>query len=164
MRARFHPRDGQLYVSGLRGWQTSGVKDGSFQRVRYTGAPVTMPSQLRVAKNGIQITFTGPLEASSVTDLQSYSLEQWNYKYSGDYGSPEFSVEKPGEQHHDKVAVQAARLSADRKTVFLEIAGLRPVMQMKIKFALTAADGASVAQEIYNTIHRLGGVLNASSP
>ena len=164
MRARFHPRDGQLYVSGLRGWQTSGVKDGSFQRVRYTGGAVNLPSQLHIAKNGIQISFTGALDPASATDLQNYSLEQWNYKYGGDYGSPEFSVEKPGEQHHDQVAVQAARLSADKKTVFLEIAGLRPVMQMKIKFALTAADGASVAQEIYNTIHRLGGVLNASSP
>ena len=72
-------------------------------------------------------------------------------------------MEKPGEQHHDKVAVQTARLSADRKTVFLEIAGLKPVMQMKIKFALTAADGSPVAQEIYNTIHRVGGELKLSA-
>ncbi len=163
MRARFNQRDGQLYVSGLRGWQTSGVKDGSFQRVRYTGAPVNLPSEMKIAKNGIQITFTGALDAASVTDLENYSLEQWNYKYSGDYGSPEFSVEKPGEQHHDKVAVQAARLSADRKTVFLEIAGLKPVMQMKIKFNLTAADGSRVAQEIYNTIHRVGGELKSNA-
>ncbi len=164
MRARFHPRDGQLYVSGLRGWQTSGVKDGSFQRVRYTGAAVNLPSALHIAKNGVQIAFTSALDPASATDLQNYSLEQWNYKYSGDYGSPEFSVEKPGEQHHDPVAVQAARLSPDRKTVFLEIAGLRPVMQMKIKFALTAADGSPVAQEIYNTIHRVGGELKLGPP
>ena len=40
MRARFNPHDGQLYVSGLKGWQTSGAKDGCLQRVRYTGASV----------------------------------------------------------------------------------------------------------------------------
>ena len=37
MRARFNPVDGQLYVAGLKGWQTNGAKDAAFQRVRYTG-------------------------------------------------------------------------------------------------------------------------------
>jgi hypothetical protein len=39
--------------------------------------------------------------------------------------------------------------------VFLEISGLRPVMQMKIKFAIKSADGPPVAWEIYNTINRV---------
>ena len=40
MRGRMNPRDSQVYVCGLRGWQTTGVKNGALQRVRYTGAPV----------------------------------------------------------------------------------------------------------------------------
>ena len=40
MRARFNTVDGQLYLCGLKGWQTRGTKDGIFQRVRYTGATV----------------------------------------------------------------------------------------------------------------------------
>ena len=32
---------------------------------------------------------------------------------------------------------------------------MKPVMQMKIKFALKAADGAPVSWEIYNTINRV---------
>ena len=35
--ARFNPRDGQLYVSGMAGWGTYTPDDGCFQRVRYTG-------------------------------------------------------------------------------------------------------------------------------
>jgi len=31
-RARFNPRDGQLWVVGLKGWQTKGVRDGALQR------------------------------------------------------------------------------------------------------------------------------------
>ena len=50
MRARFSPHDGQLYVSGLKGWQTSGAKDGCLQRIRYTGKPVFMPKSLQVHK------------------------------------------------------------------------------------------------------------------
>ena len=57
---------------------------------------------------------------------------------------------------HDKVEVKAVRLSADKKTVFLEIPDLKPCDQMKIKFSIAAADGALVSQEIYNTIHKLG--------
>jgi hypothetical protein len=40
MRARFRKQDGQLYVCGLRGWQTAGVMDACLQRVRNTGKPV----------------------------------------------------------------------------------------------------------------------------
>ncbi len=52
MRGRFHPKDGQLYVAGLKGWQTNGAKDGAIQRVRYTGKPVTMPNTLHVTDKG----------------------------------------------------------------------------------------------------------------
>ena len=156
MRGRFNPRDGQLYLCGLKGWQTSATKDGGFYRVRYTGKPVRMPVALRAAKNGVEITFTSPLDAMSATDPENYSVEEWNYQWTGNYGSPDFSVKNPGGKGHDKLEVKSARLSADKKTVFLELAGLRPCDQMKIKFSIAAADGASISQEIYNTIHKLG--------
>ena len=37
MRARFNPKDGQLYVCGLRGWGTTGLSNGVFSRIRYAG-------------------------------------------------------------------------------------------------------------------------------
>src|SRR6185295_3644043 len=36
-RARFNAKDGQLYLTGLKGWQTTAARDGAFQRVRFTG-------------------------------------------------------------------------------------------------------------------------------
>ncbi|MDX1565733.1 MAG: DUF6797 domain-containing protein, partial [Phycisphaeraceae bacterium] len=56
MRGRFHDKDGQLYVSGLKGWQTSGARDGCFQRVRYTGKPTRLPVGLNVHKKFIKVT------------------------------------------------------------------------------------------------------------
>jgi hypothetical protein len=44
MRPRFNPKDGQLYVCGMKGWQTNAAKDACFQRVRYTGKPANMPT------------------------------------------------------------------------------------------------------------------------
>ena len=156
MRARFNDLDGQLYVSGLRGWQTKGAKDAGFYRVRYTGTPVTMQSSLRVTNKGIHIGFTNPLEAESAGDAENYSIEQWNYRWTSDYGSPEFKVSNPQEKGHDTVEIKSAKLSPDRKSVFLEVAGLQPVMQMKIKMNIKGADGTGLPDQIVNTINAVG--------
>jgi hypothetical protein len=155
MRGRSNPRDGQIYVCGLRGWQTDGTKEGGFYRVRYTGQPVYMPAALHASKDGLKIVFTSELDRASATDLANYSIEQWNYSYSGAYGSSDFSVTDPKVKRHDKVQIKSARLGKDAKTIRLEVAGLQPVDQMKIKMTLKAADGSPVTQEIYSTIHKV---------
>jgi hypothetical protein len=45
-------------------------------------------------------------------------------------------------------------VSPDGRTVILRTQPLQPVMQMKVKFSITTADGTSLIQEIDNTIHR----------
>ncbi len=50
MRGRFHPQDGQLYVAGLKGWQTDAARDGCLQRVRYTGRPLRAPVSMKVTR------------------------------------------------------------------------------------------------------------------
>ena len=54
------------------------------------------------------------------------------------------------------VEIVAATLSADGKTVFLEIEDIQPVMQMKINLNIKAADGTPVKLVIHNTINKLG--------
>ena len=154
MRGRFSPKDGQLYVSGLNVWQSNAGKFGCFTRVRYTGRTTTLPAELNALKTGVRITFTAPLDEKSAADAQNYSVERWNYKWTAAYGSPDFKVSngKPG---RDQVAVDAVTLSPDRKTVTLTLPDMAPCMQMKIKYSITAADGAELAQEIHHTIHAL---------
>jgi hypothetical protein len=64
MRARFNPKDGQLYVVGLRGWQTTAVKNGCLQRVRYTGEKVRTPLDLKVSAGRVEVRFGEPLDAA----------------------------------------------------------------------------------------------------
>jgi hypothetical protein len=156
MRGRMNPRDGQVYVAGLKGWQTSGTKDGGFYRVRYTGKPVRMPAEFHAVKEGVKITFTCALDAKTATDAANYNVERWNYVWSGAYGSPEFSVSEPGKKKHDALEVKSARLLPDGKTVVLQIDDMKPADQMRIKYSINAADGTEVAQEIYNTVYKLG--------
>ena len=157
MRGRFSPKDGQLYVSGLNVWQSDAAKVGCFSRVRYTGAPVTMPVELHVLKDGVQLQFTAPLDAASATDPQNYDLKRWNYKWTGNYGSDDFKV-SDGAKGKDDVPVEKATLSPDKKTLTLKLPNMSPAMQMRIKFKIQSADGKPVEQEIHNTIHRVPGM------
>ena len=159
MRARFNPADGQLYVAGLKGWQTAATRDGGFYRVRYTGKPVTMAVKAHAATNGIQLTFASPLDPATAGDPASYAVELWNYRYTGNYGSPEVSVKDPEKAVHDKLEVTSAKLSPDGRTVTLGVDGLQPADQFSVRYVLKAADGAEVHSEVIGTIHRLGASL-----
>jgi hypothetical protein len=176
MRGRFNPKDGQLYVAGLRGWQTTGLKNGCFQRVRYTGAVAHMPIELHVKKDGLELRFTSTLDTQTARDPENWHLEQWRYLWSSAYGSPELSteadLEAPAEvgkdgraeftkaqaskTKHDPVSVKSVTIGTDDRSVFLEIPGLKPVMQMSIKYDLKTSDGKDLRGEVVNTIHALG--------
>ena len=184
MRPRFNPHDGQFYVAGLRGWQSSAAQDACFQRVRYTGKPAYMPTGLKVTRTGLDLTFTDPLEKEDATDPDSYEIEQWNYLWCSEYGSADYSATTPDyeakvrelnrlredqgknqaaieeltkslKKGHDEVKVESAKLSEDGKTVSLEIPGIKPVMQMRIRGKLKSADGQKISLEVYNTINHV---------
>ena len=162
MRARFSPADNQLYVSGLNVWQSSAARDGCFYRVRYTGKPVTMPLELHVLKEGVQIKFTEPLDARSATDAQNFSVERWNYAWTGAYGSPDVSVANPKHIGRDLVLIDRLTLSPDKRTLTIALPDMSPVMQMKIKYKISDALHRVVGQEIYNTINRVPGAAVAA--
>ena len=167
MRGHFSPRDGQLYVTGLRVWQSSGAKTGAFHRVRYTGKPVAMPTALHVKPTGLEITFTTALDAKSAADDGNWAIDQWNYNWSAAYGSKMYSVSEPGKVIGENkvnnpkfggedLVVKKATLRPDGKTVFLEVeGGVKPVMQMRVRMNLNAADGTPINQTIYNTVNKV---------
>ncbi len=178
MRARFNPKDGQLYLVGMKGWQTSAGKNGCFQRVRYTGKPLNLPRQLHAVKGGLVMEFSEALDKGLATDVENYSIAQWNYVWSASYGSPEISAKagntlQPGDKggtewtkdqmmikQRDTLAIKSAKLSADGKTVFLAIPELQPAMQVHLRYNLETAAGAVLRQEIFHTIHHLGAARN----
>lgn len=153
MRGRFNPHDGQLYVSGLKGWVTNAVQDGCLQRVRYTGKPIDVPIAVKTMQNGIALTFTNPLDQTAAENPDHYAIEQWNYLWSEKYGSPEFRVSAPQTEGRDEVEILSATLLPDQRTVFLELASVKPVMQMGITYHLTSQAGTEVKQTYYHTIN-----------
>ncbi len=154
MRARFNLGDGQLYVAGLSGWQSDAVSLTGFDRIRYTGKEVHTLRGLAATTAGVELTFSHPLDPTTV-DPGSFSVQRWNYRRSSEYGSPELSVENPGQRGHDQMEVLEARLSADGKSVLLDLADLRPAHQMLIHMQLKARDGVPIRQSVMHTIHEL---------
>lgn len=152
MRARVNPKDGQVYVCGLKGWQTTAAKDGGFQRVRATGKAACFPVGMKVHRNGIALTFSDKLDPATVGDAQNWSGEQWNYLWTANYGSPEV---KPGgsEPGHAALPLGKVSLGADGKTVFVAVDDLKPVMQFTLKYKLASAAGDDVNQTFVGTIN-----------
>ncbi len=151
----FNPRDGQLYVVGLHGWQTAGEKDGCLQRVRYTGAKVHLPLELLAREDGLEARFNEPLDKAAAADVKNYSIEEWNYRYSEQYGSDHWSVVDPDRMGHDAVKIAEVVVSASGRSVLLRVPDLKPAMQVKLTYRLKAADGTPVEDTIHHTIHKL---------
>jgi type 1 glutamine amidotransferase len=150
-RGRFHPSDGHLYVVGLDGWQTAAQKDGSLQRVRYTGKSLSIPVGFRVQDGGVNLTFDQPIDPASLADLAKFNVTRCNYKWSANYGSKNWSVADPKREGLDKVPVIGATLSEDRRTMTLKF-DVRPAMHTKIEYDVRTPGGAKLAGAVYTTI------------
>ena len=154
MRARVNPGDGQVYATGLSGWQgPDGGKDGCLQRLRYTGMPAKLLDDLKVTHDGLRLKFNFALEPTCAGSPAAYHLEEWNYLWAETYGSEQYSLQDPKRKGHDSLTITAIKLSKDGRSVFLTIPGLRPVNQIELRFNLTAADGSAFKDMAYLTIN-----------
>jgi putative heme-binding domain-containing protein len=148
MRPRFHPTDGSLYVCGMYAWAGNQTAPGGFYRVRYTGKPADLPVGLAARPGGVDVTFTDALDPKAV-EAKNFDVTVWGLNRTKNYGSKHID-ERP-------LAVTKAMVSADGKTVRLDLPDLTPTRGMEIRYRLAGPDGRPVAGTIHNTIHHLGG-------
>ena len=149
MRGRFHPENGQLYVTGMFAWAGNKHQDGSFYRIRHTGKPAHLPIGLQPRSKGIKITFTNPLHPDSAQNPDNYQIKIWGLKRTRNYGSRHYNERS--------LKVVGAKLLADAKSVFLEIPDIVTTWSMEIKTDIKGASGEVVKRTIHNTIHTLDG-------
>lgn len=164
MRGRVNPADGQLYTVGLKGWTTLGEEDGSFERIRYTGRDLHLPDRLHVHPDGIELRFTVPPDPESAIRTDNFRIERWEYRYTSDYGSAEYSLADPNREGRDPVALRSVRLQEDGRTLYLDIPDIESVMQMKISWNLRFKDGEHSEGTVYHTINWLSGTETDHRP
>jgi hypothetical protein len=155
---RFHPKDGQLYVVGLNGWQTAAKADGSLQRVRLTDKPLDVPVKMEVVPDGVKLTFSRELDAKAASDPANYRAAWWGYRWSGEYGSKRWKVSDPKVEGQDDVPIASAELLADGHTVHVKLkGGARPAQSMQLGYNLASKDTTkAVTGSVFLTIHKTG--------
>ncbi len=113
--------DGKLYIGGVGNpgnWGHVGKNWFGLQRMTYTGDPVFEMLAIRAQSDGFEIEFTEPLAEGVGEQTSDYSITQWLYRPTVDYGGP-----KIGERI---LPIENIQVSDDRTRVRLTLSGLQP--------------------------------------
>lgn len=147
MRGRFHPRDGQLYAGGMFAWAGNRREPGGFYRIRHTGAACHQPLGIATSPGEIRITFSDPLDPSSIGLPGAWQIRAWDLNRREAYGS----------KHHNEreLPVEAARLSDDGRTVTLRVPELAETWGLSMVMQLRGADGCELRREMHGSIFQL---------
>jgi putative heme-binding domain-containing protein len=157
MRGRVNPKDGQVYVAGLQGWNGGGrpgLLDQGIQRLRYTAQPAAMVTAARVEADGLRLDFSFPIDPASLDQPDAFVASHWNYLWKASYGSDMYSP-TTGKVGADPLTLETAELSPDRRQLKLRYRELQPVDQLHLMMKLRAEDGTPFQEEVFWTIHRI---------
>lgn len=149
LRLSFGP-DSSLYVGMTnRGWSSLGSSSYGLQRVRWTGETPFEIREMRAKPDGFELAFTQPVDRRTASDLDSYSIKNYTYLYSGAYGGDEVdTMENP---------ITRAIVSPDGLSVRLSVSGLRPIHVHELRAeGVTSLDGLSLSHpDAYYTLNRI---------
>jgi hypothetical protein len=155
LRAHFNPADGQLFIGGLRGWQTNAAELGGIDRIRFTGAQHNTATLVQAKENGLLVHFNFELDDELAEDPESYSIKAANIKWSEVYGSKEYLIDDAEKQGWSKLEVTTAKLQKDKKSVFLSIGNMQPMHELKLEVDVETKDLEEVIFPVWMTIHNL---------
>jgi len=129
--------DNAVYVGGIGStgnWRHDRKLWYGLQRIKYNEKPAFEMLAVRAKTNGLEIEMTEPLAKGVGTNALKYTIKQWWYKPTGDYGGPKMDLENLG--------IESIRISDDRKKIFLELDGMKEghVVYVKLPNDWTSKD------------------------
>jgi hypothetical protein len=148
--------DGSIYAGGLGAggnWGQEGKLTYGLQRLTPTGAEVFDILAVRATPTGFALEYTQPLSDATAEALATrYRVRQWRYEPAPTYGGPKVDEQALG--------VTSATLSADRRTVTLEIPGLQEgrVVHIRSPRPFSSAGGQALwSTEAWYTLNAIPG-------
>lgn len=140
LRMAFAP-DKSLFVGETnRGWGSAGEANEGLQRLVWNNE---IPFEMRTVKampDGFEIEFTKPVDFKIATDLASYAVQSFTYKYSPVYGSPPVNIVDN--------AVSGIKVSDDGMKVRIIVDGLRRYYIHRITL-----DGIREKKDSHSLVH-----------
>ncbi|MCJ8164588.1 PA14 domain-containing protein [Pontibacter sp. E15-1] len=113
--------DNALYVGGVGStgnWQHYGKLGYGLQKLTYNDKVAFEMLAVRAKPNGIELEFTEPLKEGVGTKAADYTIQQWWYKPTADYGGPKMDEKA--------LPIEKITLSPDRRKAFLQLGGMKP--------------------------------------
>lgn len=144
-RLAFAP-DGSLWVGqNAHGW----AGEEGIQRIVYTGKPPLDIHTMRLTPQGFELTFTQPVDAAAAANPKNYVFRHYYYQYHQRYGSDQQDVQA--------VPVTGVKVSADGRTVSLQLAALKPgyVYELRLGDIRTPAGKPLANKIICYTLNKL---------
>ena len=148
--------DGSLYVGGTGeggNWGEAGKLPYGLQKLVPVGDDTFDITSMSVVEGGFELNYTQPLSQETVDNIaEAYQAQQWRYVPTQTYGGP-----KVGEE---SLTVTSAVASADRKTVTVQLEGLKPgrVVHIRSPRPFAAESGDELwSTEAWYTLNELPG-------
>ncbi|MCB9051190.1 MAG: DUF1080 domain-containing protein [Lewinellaceae bacterium] len=145
--------DSALYIGGIGSggnWQHTGRNWYGLQRLKYNGQPAFEMLAVRAHTNGLEVEFTEPLEPGVGWDPAAYTVQQWWYLPTHEYGGPKMDLER--------LSVRSASVSEDGRRVFLELPGMKPghVLYLRLPSSWISAEGRELwSTEAWYTLNNI---------
>lgn len=134
--------DSALYVGGIGStgnWGHYGKLSYGLQRLKYNGKTTFEMLAVRAKSNGIEIEFTEPIKEGVGNKTSDYTIRQWWYKPTSEYGGPKLDEET--------LEVKGITISPDRKKVLLQLNNMKEKHLIYVrlnKATLISATGQSL--------------------
>ncbi|RKQ86807.1 glucose/arabinose dehydrogenase [Solirubrobacter pauli] len=148
--------DGDLYLGGIGydgNWNQPGKLRYGFQKLRANDTVTMDILKTEITETGFKLTYTKPLSPETRLGLAArYQAQQWRYNATAGYGGPKLDQET--------LAVTAATVGADGKTVELVVPGVKPgrVVHLRSARPFSAADGEQLwSTEVWYTANAVPG-------
>ncbi|MBK7404263.1 MAG: hypothetical protein IPJ41_06420 [Phycisphaerales bacterium] len=142
--------DGCLYIGGTGSsgnWSWRGTRTG-LQRLRPTGGSAFEYHSISATPDGFVIRLTRPVEAAWLANPANYSLTEWRYDPTPNYGGPNVDTTDLG--------VASATPAADGRSVRLVVPGLKPGYVVHFRIDPRSADGEAMwSTEAWYTLNRI---------
>jgi type 1 glutamine amidotransferase len=142
--------DGSLIVGCIgeqATWSWRGTRTG-LQRLVPTGESAFEYHHITAEPDGFTLHFTEPLDRSLAGDTDTWSIEQWGYRPTPDYGGAKVD--------NRSLEVASATVSDDGRSVRLRIDGLKPDRVVRFHAPLESESGRPIhATEAWYTLNRM---------
>lgn len=146
--------DGRLYVGGIGNpgnWAHAGRAWFGLERLTFNGETTFEMLAVRALPEGFEIELTEPLAEAVDNEPSHYRVQQWRYEPTPAYGGPKVGLET--------LEVTTAAVSEDRRTIRLEIEGLREGSVVHVRLdpeTIRSRAGASLwTTEAWYTLNRI---------